>query len=447
MIFRIFIAFAFYIILPITYFIHLNEVKPKKNIILGATIQLSNQGDPAVKAVTDKFKKESTITFLILTVAFIPALLIQQSSISITVAMFWMVLAIVCQSIPFIRANQSLKKLKAEKGWARGGRKNITDLNLMNVEIKSASPALSFIPFAVSLVPIIHLTATSGIQGAFSSTNLIHTVIPATILLCIVLHYVISKMRADTVGAQTDLNAALTLVRRQNWSKMFIGLNFILMLMGLGMWADIAFDLFTPLTVGIFVMGITLLSVAFAMYVEFDTRKKQYKLTAKSAAENGSIILDEDDYWIYGMFYYNPNDTHLMVADRVGSNTTINMAKPAGKLLMGLSALLLLAIPFIGVYLVIADYTPMTVEFTDSAIVARHMTVDYDLPYDEIAEMVKTTERPPLTSKINGWGTDNVQKGTFKVKDYGVCEVFMSSDADEFCIAKTKDGKYYIFGY
>jgi uncharacterized membrane protein len=53
-------------------------------------------------------------------------------------------------------------------------------------------------------------------------------------------------------------------------------------------------------------------------------------------------LQDDDDNWILGMFYYNPNDTRLNVEKRFGYGGTVNIAHPAGKVIMIITALLLI---------------------------------------------------------------------------------------------------------
>lgn len=58
--------------------------------------------------------------------------------------------------------------------------------------------------------------------------------------------------------------------------------------------------------------------------IEFRVRRAQERLTADSGKD---FYVDEDDQWIWGMFYYNPNDKRLVVNNRTGINTTFNLAR------------------------------------------------------------------------------------------------------------------------
>ena len=50
---------------------------------------------------------------------------------------------------------------------------------------------------------------------------------------------------------------------------------------------------------------------------------------------------NSDKYWKLGMFYFNPNDRHIMVENRTAMGTTVNLATKAG---MGLGIFAIVAI-------------------------------------------------------------------------------------------------------
>ena len=53
---------------------------------------------------------------------------------------------------------------------------------------------------------------------------------------------------------------------------------------------------------------------------------KSYHLKNKSS----EIIVDDDDCWIDGIYYYNPNDSSKIVSSRFGYNMTYNIATKHG---------------------------------------------------------------------------------------------------------------------
>ena len=71
--------------------------------------------------------------------------------------------------------------------------------------------------------------------------------------------------------------------------------------------------------------------------------KTQMTVEKRYERDTDLELLDDDDYWILGMFYFNPNDTRLNVEKRFGYGGTVNIAHPAGKVIMIVTAVLLLA--------------------------------------------------------------------------------------------------------
>ena len=80
----------------------------------------------------------------------------------------------------------------------------------------------------------------------------------------------------------------------------------------------------------------TLLILYICLRAEFAARRAQERLTR----ESGPDYVDEDEFWIWGLIYYNPNDRRAMINDRTGMGMSMNLARPAGKVVRGLCALL-----------------------------------------------------------------------------------------------------------
>ena len=93
-----------------------------------------------------------------------------------------------------------------------------------------------------------------------------------------------------------------------------------------------------------------------------------------------SHYADEDRYWLFGMLYYNPNDKRLLKNDRVGLGQTVNIGKTAGKVAIGLSVILLLALPALSVYLIHEENSIMSIAVVDKVLEARHSRVTYRIP-------------------------------------------------------------------
>ena len=58
---NLFLAICFVPLLPVIYFVTLNERKPKNNLILSTTLPKDAWDDPRVLAIIKKFTKELTV--------------------------------------------------------------------------------------------------------------------------------------------------------------------------------------------------------------------------------------------------------------------------------------------------------------------------------------------------------------------------------------------------
>jgi uncharacterized membrane protein len=58
-------------------------------------------------------------------------------------------------------------------------------------------------------------------------------------------------------------------------------------------------------------------------------RPQDYRMSS------GPIFRDDDQYWLGGIIYNNPNDPEWLVPKRYGLGWTVNVGHPGGRLIMG----------------------------------------------------------------------------------------------------------------
>ena len=201
----------------------------------------------------------------------------------------------------------------------------------------------------------------------------------------------------------------------QAWRKCWVWRGWFMALVNLGL----AFGFRWPLmgTVLLVVLSGALMTAMVGL--EFQLRKLQEKLTASSGRD---FCVDEDDKWLWGMFYYDPDDSHLMVNARVGLNTTVNLARPAGKVIMGLTAALLLLMPLAGVWLTREERALVTLTLTDTVLVAAHSGTRYEIPLEGMDSVELLEELPPIR-RVAGTAMETVDKGSWRSGEYGLLTV------------------------
>ena len=320
---NIILAISFGPIWPILFFVFRNLVKPKKNIIIGVTLPQSEHDNPEVQAICRSYLKWFDITMLPLLPLMVPPFFMTSIGAAMTWFMSLLLLIIVVPIAVLAVHHGKLLALKREKGWYS----EVTGKALVDVKATVASPkpinSIWFlIPTFIGFLPVVF----SFIDQSDSNPNNMWMYLTFALMIVSfwLLYYMIFRVRAEVVNENISLTMALTRVRRYNWGKFWL----------VSIWATSALNLTSWLfanNVMVFMMATlvyTLIIIAVAIKSEFSTRIAQQKLTATNL---GDAYLDEDDVWIWGFFYNNPNDSHFLVNARIGMNMTVNLAKTSGK--------------------------------------------------------------------------------------------------------------------
>jgi hypothetical protein len=324
--------------------------------------------------------------------------------------------------------------LKRENGWgSQTAGLAMTEIKIAGIPVYKINDLWFLPPVLVSLVPIAYALAS----GDEWSRGLVwmYVTFAATTALFWLFYHIIYRLRAEVVNENLSLTMALTRVRRYNWGKFWIISAWLTGALNLGMW------LLANNALGFLAIIIiyTLALIVLSLQTEFAARTAQQKLTASNT---GGAYLDEDDKWLWGLFYYNPNDRHFFVNDRVGMNMSINLGTALGKLAMAFSVACLVALPFLGVWLRIEERTPPRLAISGTELAATHTRTLYVIELDEI-EAVTILDKLPSMSRTNGTGLPTLLKGHFSVKDYGASLVCLDPQAPPFLVIQA-DGKTYV---
>ena len=91
------------------------------------------------------------------------------------------------------------------------------------------------------------------------------------------------------------------------------------------------------------------------------------------------------------------------------------------------------------------DFTPINTKVEDEKIICTHLSVEYEIPLEDIETYTIITELPEMT-KMRGNGMDNVLSGTYEIYREGTFETFLNPQNDLFIKLETEDEMYYISG-
>ena len=420
-------------LVPLMYFFLKNEIKFKKNIAVGVTLPYEGRTDPAVLALLAGFKKKlGRVCLGLLILAAVLMVLPVSFALMLTIWLIWIDLCVVLPLVPYARCNLALKALKRSRGWSNPQRQTaVADLKATAQPEQKLHPMAFLLPLIVSALPV---------WWALGWGDPLEGLILLTGPVCVVLFWLCWRFafrrKAEVVDENQDLTAALTRIRRRAWRRCWLWGAWFMALINVAL--TISFTWPVPGLILLLLLSGAMVAVMVGM--EFRLRKLQEKLTAGSGR---NCYVDEDDKWIWGMFYYDPNDSHLVVNARVGINTTVNLARPAGKVIIILTAALLALMPLTGVWLMGEERAPVTLTLTDSALVAAHSGTRYEIPLDAI-QSVELLEDLPDIRRVAGTAMDAVDKGRWRCDEYGVLTVCLDPRTGPWLLVKTDEITYLV---
>ncbi len=415
-----------------------NETRFKKNIAVGVTLPYEGRTDPDVQERLRRFKRQLGAACLILTaLAFLGLFLPLSMGESLTAMLIWTDLAIAAPMVVYAWCNRDLKRIKAQRGWRRMTDRDdmvTVDLSAAAQPVKSLSFAHFLPPLAVSLAPAVWELAAGEILAG---------VLMLIFSLCIVLFYLLYRYafrrRSEVVDENADLTQTLGRLRREYWRRTWLWVSWFMALFSWCM--ELCF--YFPLAGWAGVAVLTLSMVIACLRLEFGLRRAQEKLTADSGK---GFYVDEDDKWLWGLFYYAPNDRRLVVNDRVGINTSVNLARRSGKVIMGLCAALLIFMPLLGVWIMGEEDAPVELVLTQDALTASHGGSEYEIDLDDIAQVELLDGLPDGLTRVAGTAMDTVRKGRYRSPELGSLTLCLDPRTGPWLLVTTEEGAAYLLG-
>ncbi|MGI6033657.1 MAG: hypothetical protein ACOX69_09595 [Coriobacteriales bacterium] len=403
------------------------------------TLPKAAREDGQVNALLDSYRKQQLVCAAVLTLIALFGALAGTARAWAGPLMIawsiWLLAAIVVPEVIFALTNRKLMALKHQRGWHGAGTDASKGKRVTVADIKNAAqtyPKTSGIWFLLavvaSFVPAFLDAKNVGIYLLFSGFALMMWAIFAWCY----------RDRSEMVDDNEALTQTLTRIRRRAWSRVSL---FTAAITALWSWVQFLFQ-GSPLLyfVGFMVPSLALCVVAVA--TEMRLRGLQERLTQSSGE---GFYVDEDDRWIFGIFYYNPDDSKLVVNDRVGMNSSFNLARPAGKVIAVLIALLLLSIPVMGVFMADEFGSPVQLELSDQSVHAHHSLTTYDIDIADVASVELIDELPQMTRTFGG-AAETFLEGDFTSEKYGSLKVCLNPEVGPWLLVRTTDGTTYLLG-
>ena len=427
---------------PIVMFMYfwLKNAGDKNSWCFGAGLSKEWKKDPAVTEIDKEYRKNLKNTIIIFAVFPVVTFFINYMSITYT---FWMIWILVICFFPFYwfaKANKQIRDLKSRRGWNVDSEVVYTDLKIAALPRKVKF--YTFLPSLSLSVIAIYLSYVMFQESGYTALRICIWVFGLCTFLFWLCAIWTDRLKVSVISEDTDTNMNFARAKKQAWKNFWL----------LCAWANVVFTwsilaaMYTRvngiawilLSSTIYCVVVTLLAVWLIKKLFAINKKYEDKRTLKDSS-------DDDKHWIWGIMYYNPKDTHVMVENRLGTGTSMNMATGIGKGLYIFSALVMIIIPISCVWLMMLDFTPISTVVKDNTIVCTHLSVEYEIPLEDIEEYKILTELPEMT-KVRGNGMDHVLSGRYEIYREGMFEAFLNPQNALFIKIVTEDETYYISG-
>lgn len=423
----------------ILYFI-MRNAKDRNGWCFGTALSKEQKSDAKIEEISVQYQKSLKTSMIVFAILPIPVFFIPYMSIVLTCWMIWICLLSFYPMFLFARANKKVLEVKALRGWNKKAVEDYVDLKMACVPSQVKWQA--FAPtFLLSLLPVVLsyvLFSESGYRA--------FRICLITIAACTYLFYFLARwterQKISVISEDSDVNVNFARAKRHVWKQFWIACA----------WGNTLFTWFLLLAMYFREIGMVMLmwgTIGYSIVLMILTvilLKKMY--TINETYENQRTlwnISDDDRYWFYGLVYYNPNDKHIMVENRMCTGTAMNLATKTGKITGVMTALCLLIIPVLCVWLILLDFTPIQTQIQENAVVCTHLKEEYRIPLEEITSYEVLTEMPEVI-KVDGNGMEQACTGTFEIYREGMFEAFYNPQNHLFVKILTDEETYYISG-
>lgn len=386
---------------------------PHKNIILETTLPKEKLQDKQVLSLTKIYKKRLLQWAVIFSIIALPLILIPYDSLTMIyflVIMFAFIGTYYYLQILYIR---KMTVLKVQNQWILPTRPILVDTKLVANKNRKLISVWWFLPSIVlvlggSIYSIKHLGWSNG-TWLFSLISIV------MFGLFLLFYYFIARFPVKPLTSDEKINQQVNDSMRHHWS--------ILMAVSALVMSPLSFIPTLSLTVTyervlVIIVIYTLIILGFVLFTFFylfASRKKQDQLIAQAVEYRYS---DDDQYWKYGI-YMNPNDKRILVPDRMGINISVNLSRPAGKISLGITGVLVLIALFgATVPMFISDFSanPFQLATTQKGItLSAPMGQSRKIEWKDIEKVELLKSMPQDKLKIFGTATENYLTGEFQV--------------------------------
>ena len=422
----------------------------KKKIFYGIRNREEYEEPEAKKRISaicaDARKKAVIITCCFLAIAILLTIL-HKLPLNLTLCVLNIYVYILMLFVPFSICNRKLKSLKRELGIVQNSGISFTDISNTST-VHAFKPVSLLIPMAVllaiSVFSLLIDMKTVVIEGYKPDGGFTLTIFTGIFflagLIMLPVGILIDRQRNEVISEDSAINANYNRALKKCSAGLCVAVTWSIVAIIAGFVAGTIFlktELFMIVAVGLFMVIEIGAMIIYSMKI--NRIEEHYR-------KETSIEVDDDDKWIFGMFYYNKSDRRLNVEKRVGIGATVNMAHPVGKVIGALIIATLIFTMLCMVWLGLLEMTPIKVYTEDGLVICHQLRDEYKIEIADIKsiEIVDDLDSRNAT-RVAGTSMPGLAKGRFSINGES-CRLFINPDAGVCVRIETSDRIYYVSG-
>ncbi|WP_315115264.1 DUF5808 domain-containing protein [uncultured Clostridium sp.] len=416
----------------------------QRAVFYGVRIPLGFEKKEELIKEDKNYKRNLNICFLITTLLSILMMIKISEEYSPIVLLGGTFLFILESSWCFYIANKRVKAIKKRENWGE----LLTKEKVVVVDIKAKTRSYEKLSNWYFAPPILlFLTVLFMALRNWKEVDLVGLIIfPFTIIIMFYSFLSINKSKQNLNGGNVE-DIRFQNVKFRRVMGIFIiiityAISILFTATSLG-----SMNLISPIKESIIIISMS----AFTIILSFAVMIYSYKVgqggknipLEKDGQDKEKLIInrEDDDNYIWGMIYYNPEDPALFIEKRAGVGWTINVARPMGKVAMAITTLLIVG----SLGMVIYTSTSMNVNLqVKEQVVSIKGMYSENIDREDIVELTFEESLPPITMKQNGGAIGNKKVGYFRTKAGEKVKLFIEDDKDPVVKIVTKERTIYI---
>lgn len=419
----------------------------KAGMYLGVHIPADKKEDAEVTSVVNKTKKQFNVfnnVNMVLSVA-ICGICVVDMIIFVFVYILWIIIYIVGIQLVIIIGHRKIYDIKLKNGWLIEAQKKVYIDTRLSSSVKNPSISMRYHWIFIGLTVVLYIPVVivrhSDMLFRDMSIYFIVSIIVAVALY--IFNIYVNSSERTVYSENSDVNITMNQIY-----KKYVSLGLVIM----SLFNTVAFSYIVAeymlhgILYGGDVIVYTIVDLigSIIMLASFVVARR--KRTEVLAADVTPLYVDDDEYWKYG-FYYNPNDRHIIVKNRMyDMNYAFNYASRGTQILVALLTVIITAsiiftvaalIPFINI--------KMDVYIADDTFMAEGGGYKCSINIGDIQEVQLFDEMPKDNfTRTNGGSTDEYDVGNYKGRTYGKCMLFIWDDYSPVLMIKSSNKTVFV---